>query len=537
MKRTQWLIATAFILAFAPWQVQADVRLSDIFKDNMMIQRDQPVAVWGWAASGESVTVTLAGKEASATADEKGRWSIKLAALKSGENLELKVSGKNSITLTNLIVGDIWLCAGQSNMQMGLGECWYIADDIKNADLPQIRRIRINWGKSDKPQDDVSVASPWQVCTPQTAGGFSAVGFYFAREIAQKTGVPIGILDAGWNGTAIEPWTSPEGMEMVPELRQAVADVKNGTSFYPTDQMARALDETERWIATARKTLAKGELITSSPTNIPWHPDFSDDRSIFMGAVTGGRSSWNCIFNATIRPLGKFPIKGALWYQGETNGNEDESYYDKMRALVSGWRKLWSIGDFPFYFVQLARYQGVNEDPAGGDGWARVRCAQTKSLKIPHTGMAVTIDTDADLHPKNKYDVGLRLSRWALVNDYGQKNMEVSGPLFREMKVEGGKIRLKFDHTGAGLMVGKKKDGREPVAEDKDGKLKRFSIAGADKKWFWADAVIDGATVVVSSPDVKAPVAVRYAFSQNPDGANLYNKDGLPASPFRTDSW
>ena len=211
-----------------------------------------------------------------------------------------------------------------------------------------------------------------------------------------------------------------------------------------------------------------------------------------------------------------------------------------MKNLISGWRKLWKQGDFPFYFVQLASYQGVSEEPAGGNGWAKLREAQTKSLTIPNTGMAVILDTvpfpeAGDIHPKNKFDVGLRLARWALARDYGQK-LEVSGPLFKALKIEGGKARLAFDHLGGGLMVAHK-IGRSPAVEDARGKLKRFAIAGADKQRFWADAVIVNNTITVSSPSVPAPVAVRYAYQMNPDGANLYNRDGLPASPFRTDAW
>jgi sialate O-acetylesterase len=247
------------------------------------------------------------------------------------------------------------------------------------------------------------------------------------------------------------------------------------------------------------------------------------------------------MYNAMVAPIVRFPIKGALWYQGESNGGEGVTYYDKMRALIGGWRKVWGQGDFPFYFVQLASYQAVSEDPAGGSGWAKLREAQTKSLTIPNTGMAVIIDTVPlaerdDIHPKNKYDVGTRLALWALGRDYGQKQLEVSGPLFKALRIEGGKARLAFDHSGTGLMVGKK-EGRTPTVENKGGKLKSFAIAGADKKWVWAEAVIDGKTVTVSSPQVKDPVAVRYAYQMNPDGANLYNREGLPASPFRTDDW
>jgi len=347
-------------------------------------------------------------------------------------------------------------------MEMSLGQCLGAADDIKAADLPKIRHIKINKVESAKPEADAPVAGPWQVCSPATAGGFTAAGFYFAREIQQKTKVPIGIIDDNWGGTRIEPWIAPE---------------------------------------------------------------------------SGGSSG---IYNAMVHPLLPLPIKGALWYQGESNGDEGDTYYDKMKALIGGWRTQWKQGDFPFYYVQLANFQAVSEEPAGGNGWAKLREAQTKSLTLPNTGMAVILDTvplaeAGDIHPKNKYDVGMRLARWALAHDYGQK-LEVSGPLFKVLKIEGGKVRLAFDHFGSGLMVGKK-EGRNPAVEDKQGKLKRFAIAGADKKWFWADAVIVDNTVTVSSPDVKEPVAVRYAYQMNPDGANLYNREGLPASPFRTDAW
>ena len=239
-----------------------------------------------------------------------------------------------------------------------------------------------------------------------------------------------------------------------------------------------------------------------------------------------------------IHQITRFPIKGALWYQGEANGGDGDIYTTKMQALIGGWRAAWKQGDFPFYFVQLATFLPPNENPAGGDGWAKIRCAQMKALAIPHTGMASAIDIgDAgNIHPTNKQDVGKRLALWALARDYGKPGIVPSGPLYQAMKIEGGKIRLAFDYVGSGLMVGKK-DGRQPTVEDPAGKLARFAIAGADKQWVWANAVIDDNAVVVSSDKVPNPVAVRYAFTTNTSGANLYNREGLPASPFRTDEW
>ena len=501
----------------------ADVRLPKIFTDNMMLQRDLPVRVWGWADAGEAVSVTLAGKNAATQANKNGQWAIELPAVKAGENLELTVKGKNTVTLKNVLMGDIWVCSGQSNMEMGLGGCLGFQDDLKAADFPKIRRIKFNHVQSGQPEADAPTATPWQVCSPTMDAGFTAVGFYFAREIHQKTGVPIGIIDANWGGTPIEPWVATEGLALVDALKPQFTAKQEALKAYRA-QLPKALTGLEEWIAQTRGDLASGAP-TSPPPAIPALPD-------------GG---WSGMYNAMIAPLVHFPIKGALWYQGESNGGEGDTYYDKMRALIGGWRQQWGQGDFPFYYVQLASYQAVSEDPAGGNGWAKHRMAQTKSLTIPNTGMAVIIDTVPlaerdDIHPKNKYDVGMRLALGALARDYGQKQVVVSGPIFKALKIEGGKARLAFDYTGTGLMVGKK-EGRSPALENKGGKLKQFAIAGEDKKWVWADAVIEGNTVSVSSPNVPAPVAVRYAFQMNPDGANLYNREGLPASPFRTDNW
>jgi sialate O-acetylesterase len=520
-RRLDRLLCAAAILTALP--ATAEVRLPKIFTDNMMLQRDLPVRVWGWADPGETVSVTLVGTTAATQADSKGQWSLEVPAIKAGENLDLTVKGNNSLTLKNVIVGDIWVCSGQSNMEMSLGGCLGAAEDIKAADLPRIRRIKFKRVQSGQAAADAPTASPWQVCAPASAAQFTAVGFYFAREIQQKTGVPIGIVDTNWGGTRIEPWVAPCGLELVSELQPALLAKQEAVKVYQA-QLPAALTQMEAWIAETRSLLANGTP-TNPPPAIPTPPD-------------GG---WSGLYNAMIHPLVRFPIKGALWYQGEANGSEGETYYDKMRALVGSWRKQWGQGDFPFYFVQLASFQGVTEDPAGGDGWANLREAQTKSLAIPNTGMAVITDTvplaqSGNIHPLNKYDVGLRLALWALGRDYGQKQLEVSGPLFKSLKIEGGKARLEFDHTGSGLMIGKK-EGRDPALETKQEKLKRFALAGADRKWFWADAVIDHNTVTVASPEVKEPVAVRYAYQMNPDGANLYNREGLPASPFRTDAF
>jgi len=519
----------AFLTAYAI-PAMADVRLPAFFSDNMMLQRNQPVHIWGWANAGEVVRVTLAGKTAATNADEKGRWSVSLPALKTGENMELVVNGKNSLTLKNIIIGDIWICSGQSNMELVLNDCLGAADDIKTADLPKIRCIKINHEQAASPQVEASIAIPWQVCSPDTAGKFTAVGFYFAREIQAKANVPIGLVDVDWGATRIEKWIPTEGLELVAELKPDLTAQQDAMKAYRA-QMPKALSDLEAWIAEARSSLADGTEITLMPA-MPYNP---------TTPANPYGEGWSSMYNAMIHPLLRSPIKGALWYQGESNGNEGETYYNKMHALIGGWRKQWRQGDFPFYFVQLAPFQDVIEDPASGNDWAKLREAQRKSLSIPNTGMAVTIDTVPfaerdNVHPRDKYDVGLRLARWALNRDYGQTKSEVSAPLFKSLRIEGNKARIVFDHIGSGLMIGKK-EGRNPSVEDREGKLKSFAIAGADKKWHWAEAVIEKNTVVVSSPEVREPVAVRYAFQKNPDGANLFKGEGLPASPFRTDEW
>jgi len=502
--------------------VHADVRLPRFFTDHMMVQRDQPVRVWGWAEAGEAVRVSLAGKSAATTTGTDGRWKVELPALAVGEDLELTVQGTNTLTLRNLIVGDLWVCSGQSNMEMSLGGCLGDAEDRASAHFPKIRRIKFHHEQAGEPGVDAPTATPWQVCSPETVAGFTAVGFYFAREVHQQTGVPIGIIDSNWGGTPIEPWIAHAGLETVEALQPALvarqAEIKGFR-----EQLAGSLAGFEKWMAETRKNLAAGAA-TTPPPRLP-----------------DGIGSYSGMYNAMIHPVVQAPIKGALWYQGESNGGEGESYFHKMSALIGGWRKQWGVGDFPFYFVQLASFQDPIEDAAGGNGWARLREAQLKALALPNTGMAVITDTvpfaeRGDIHPRNKYDVGSRLARWALGRDYGKKEMVVSGPLFKALTILGAEARVAFDHTGSGLMAATK-DGRQPATEDARGKLQRFAIAGADQQWHWADARIDGATVVVSSPAVPQPVAVRYAFEMNPEGANLYNREGLPASPFRTDSW
>lgn len=351
------------------------------------------------------------------------------------------------------------------------------------------------------------------------------MGYFFGRKIHLDTKVPIGLLGTNWGGTRIEPWTPPIGFQQVPQLK----DLANLTA----SDDPRSREGKVRWGAFLKRVQAWTEQVQKAIDNgtaLPKQPESP-------GSTNASHPT--SIYNAMVHGLAPYGVRGAIWYQGESNGNEGVEYFHKMQALIGGWRALWDQGDFPFYFyhVQLANWQQPTDDPAGGNGWARLREAQRQSLTISHTGMAVIIDIGEanDIHPRNKQDVGARLARWAL-RDVAKQDLVVSGPLFREVKQEDGRLRVLFDHTGDGLMIGKKQ-GLDPTKLDASGSLKRIAVAGKDRKWHWADTKIDGNSLVVWSDDVEQPVAVRYAYSMNPEGANLYNKEGLPASPFRSDDW
>jgi sialate O-acetylesterase len=532
-------LLTAFVLVFSTMSTYADVTLNGVFAEHMVLQRDMPVAVYGTAEPGEQVTIAFAGQSKSATAGKDGAWSVKLDAMKvSAVPAAMTVSGKNKLTLNDILVGDVWVCSGQSNMEWVLGAC-NRPEDLKQANFPLIRLFQIRGVVSPNLRTEVS-CFPWAPCTPQSVENFPAVGFYFGRKVHQETGIPLGLIRSAQGGTAIEPWTPYAGLALIPELAKDKETLDQQLKTY-LEKLTGMQPKFDAYLTQARKALSSNAELPAPP-EFPAYP-------ISNNAPQG----WNCLYNGYIHPLTRFAIKGVLWYQGESNCYNADTYFQKQRALIGGWRKAWNQGDFPFYFVQLANY-GNPDTIAGADdgGWAKLRMAQLKSLAITNTGMAVAIEladigNPNDVHAKNKKDVGERLSLWALAKDYGKKNLVYSGPLYKSMKIEGSKIRITFDSVGSGLTVATKK-GYDPMVKEPQGSLKKFAIAGEDpsspggsavasRKWVWAEAVIDGKTVVVSSPSVPKPVAVRYAFASNPDGCNLYNNEGLPASPFRTDAW
>ncbi|HEX8889206.1 MAG TPA: sialate O-acetylesterase [Pyrinomonadaceae bacterium] len=628
--------------------------LHPLFTDDMVLQRRVKFPIWGWTSPGASVTVEFQGKSSTAVADAGGKWMARLGPFEAGGPFTLTVKGPQSVTLNNVLVGDVWLASGQSNMEMGLTKVANADEEVAHANYPMIRLYSVPKVISATPQ--TTIKARWQVCTPASVaeggwGGFSAVAYFFGRRLQQELNVPIGLIHSSWGGTVAEGWVSEEALSTMPDFVPAIkalaqtmndpvgggpADIdkqmdewwtKNDPGSANPPGWAAVSVETTEW-KTAKLPQAWEDAALPGFDGVVWYrktfelpSDWAghdltlslgpiDDRDttfvngVKVGAMnqydtpriykigaslvhpgantiavrvldTGGAGGfwgtpdqmkiapaeksaaaislagdWSyrpsvsiekveappaftsnnlglvlARYNGMIAPLIPFAIKGAIWYQGESNVGRAEQYKKVMATLIQDWRARFQVGDFPFLIVQLANFMTRRDVPTDSE-WARLRDSQLYiSEHVQHSGLAVTIDIgDAkDIHPKDKQDVGNRLALEALRVAYDKK-IESSGPIYRSMKVEGDTIRISFDHTDGGLMT---KDGD---------KLVGFAIAGEDRHFVWADAVIKGKDVVVSSPEVKKPVAVRYAWADNP-ASNLYNKEGLPASPFRTDDF
>jgi sialate O-acetylesterase len=514
MKRLMslWIVGAAFIAS-------AEVRLPGVFSDHMVLQREREVPVWGWAEPGTRVTVTFGEKRAHAVADARGTWKVLLPAMKAQATpQDLVVEGRETIRVTDVLVGDVWLGSGQSNMEMPVRDIDSSKEEIASANHPLIRLFTVP--RNEKNQVAVDVPSSWVVCKPESVPSFSAVLYLFGREIQTAAQIPVGLIHSSVGGTRIELWTAPEGLVAEPAFAGMTNNIQHAEKVF-RDSLPARLEDIEAWLPKARSALAKGERVPMMP-DWPQHPN----------------PNVASLYHSMIFPLLPFPLRGVVWYQGEWNGGENEVYVQRMRALIAGWRAVWKKPDMPFYYVQLARMPQKDCVPWQGDGLAPTREAQRKSLAIPYTGMATIIDLEGSSgwHPANKQDVAKRLSLWALRNEYGQKDLVVSGPLYKTHSVEGASIRIRFDSVGSGLVIGAK-SGREAMKLTPDVPLRNFALAGADKRWFHAKAVLEGNDVLVSSPEVPSPVAVRYAYCQDPVGCNLFNKEGLPASPLRTDEW
>jgi sialate O-acetylesterase len=502
-------ILSLVLLLVSAGTVCADVKLPAVIGDNMVLQRGMEVPIWGWAEPGEMVHVNGSWRNLwwCRAADKDGKWMVRIdPPAKAGGPYEMTVRGKNTITIKNVLVGEVWVCSGQSNMQWSVRQSANVEQEIAAADYLNIRLFAVERKPAEQPQSDC--VGSWTLCSPQTVAGFSAVAYYFGRELHKELNVPVGLIHTSWGGTPAEAWTSKKTLELDPDFEPILKRYADVIAKYP-----EAKSEYEQKLKEWEKAVAGAKAEGKQPPQRP-HPPRGP----------GHKNNPSELYNAMIAPLIPYGIGGAIWYQGESNVGRAYQYRKLLPAMIQNWRDDWGQGDFPFLFVQLANFMAVNPEPVES-AWAELREAQLMTLALPKTGMAVIIDIGEanDIHPKNKQDVGKRLALWALAGSYGKK-LVYCGPVYKSMRVEGNKIVLHFDHVGGGLVAG----GGEL--------LKGFAIAGADRKFAWADAKIDGDAVVVSCDKVTKPVAVRYAWADNPV-CNLYNKEGLPASPFRTDGW
>ena len=505
------LIALA---AFMPLAAQADVRLPAVISDHMVLQQEIAVPIWGWADKGEEVTVSIAGQSMSVKAGADGKWMIKLDKLTSGGPHELLITGKNTLKITDVLIGEVWLGSGQSNMAMTVSRSKDFEAEQAAANLPHIRMFRESSGSATDPQETGS--GKWEVCSSESVGAFSATAFFFGREIHKSLKLPVGLINSSVGGTPIEAWTSLPAQKSLSELKPLFARWENATATYDPEKAKTQYDKAfAEWRTAAKKARDDGKQLPRPP-----QPPVNPRRNSHHPAV---------LFNGKIAPLVPYAIRGAIWYQGESNANSSrdgsspENYGLQLRTLIADWRGRWGQGDFPVAWVQLPLFQKPQVEPVEETGWTIIREQMLKTLKVPNTGMAITLDLGEanDIHPRDKQGVGKRLAQWALAKVYNQKNVVASGPLPDGYEIDGEEVVLSFRYA-AGLQA----SGEE---------LKGFAIAGADQKWYPAKARIDGEEVVVWHPDVKQPKAVRYAWADNPD-ANLINGAGLPASPFRTDA-
>ena len=628
-----------------------EVVLPSLFTDNMVLQQNELSSIWGTAIPKRKVTIDFNGSKKTAVADKNGEWMIKLNPGAAGGPFEMLVFGVDTIALKNVMVGEVWVCSGQSNMEMplaGWGQVLNYEEEIAQANFPNLRLFQVKHATALNSRDDVE-AGPWQECSSETVPLFSAVAYFLGRELIEELDVPIGLIHTSWGGTIAEAWTAPDFLLEMADFSEAmkrqnilaatedsqrvdfetqmkewnaavdaiVAKVQEGAPALEEVSLDDSKWKTMRvpilWesaglpgfdgIVWFRKTIelseaqASGECVVSlgpiddqditfvngekiGATDLYNEPrDYTVRAGVFKpgknviavrvldtgggGGIWGDASqmSLKCasgsaislagdwkykkgpslaeapprpqspdnpnrpavLYNAMLEPLMPFTIRGAIWYQGESNAGRAYQYRELFPTMITSWREHWGVGNFPFYFVQLANWRQRREFPVDSD-WAELREAQMLTLSLPNTGMAVAIDIGdaADIHPKNKQDIGLRLALNALAQVY-DKEFVYSGPMYRSFNVENDKIRLEFDHVAEGLVA-------------KGGVLTGFAIAGADSQFIWANAEIDGETIIVSSPNVEKPIAVRYAWADNPL-CNLYNSANLPASPFRTDDW
>ncbi len=536
MKQTRRLVPLlACSLLAAVWlapRAGADVTLPAIFSDHMVLQADAPVPVWGWAEPGEKVSVTVAGQTKEATAGGNGKWMVKLDPLQCGEATAMTVKGRNTLTLHDVLVGEVWLGSGQSNMAMTVNRARDFEQEKAVASLPKLRHFRESSSASPTPQEKGK--GQWELCSPETVGGFSATAYFFGRELHQKLGVPVGLINSSVGGTPVESWTSQSAQKNLVDLKTLFESWEKKQAAWDPEKAKAAYQKQQ---AAHKEAVAKAKADGSKPSRPPRAP------------IEPRLDPWKPgnLFNGKIAPLIPYAIRGAIWYQGEANAGMGQLYHLQLSTLVKDWRARWGEGEFPFAWVQLPNFRAAQKEPVEDSGWVLVREGMLKTLELPRTGMAVTTDIGEadDIHPKNKQEVGKRLAMWALADVYKKEGVASCGPIACGHTINGSEVTITFKHTDGGLVV---KIGGSLVTPREDwphttlpenagfGQIRGFAVAGEDKQWHRATAKIVGNTVIVSSPDVKQPVAVRYAWAENPD-CNLFNRAGIPASPFRTDDW
>ncbi len=478
--------------------LRADVKPNGLFRDGAVLQQGIKLPVWGTAADGEKITVKFQGQTVTTVAKD-GRWQVWLKPLKSGGPFTLEITGNNNVTINDVLVGEVWLCSGQSNMAFQLHRANNAADIIPAARDTQLRLFTVPHDAPDVPNTDVN--GKWSDVTPESVSNFSAVAYFFGRDLRAALKVPVGLISSSVGGTPAEAWTSHGTLAGDADLKKILARHKEAVEKYdPEAAAARQKKAMEKHKQVAAAAKAEGKPVPKAP-KLQDNPERSHSRP-------------SALYNGMIAPLEPYGIAGVIWYQGEANYARATEYQKLFPAMIGDWRKAWNEGDFPFLFVQIAPFERITPE---------IREAQLLSWqKVPHTAMAVITDVgeEHDIHPTKKEPVGARLALAARAVAYGEK-IEYSGPVYDSMKVRGNEVVLSFKHNGGGLMA-------------KGGDLKGFTIAGDDGKFTPASAKIEGNTVVVSSPSVSKPVAVRYGWANTPD-VNLFNKEGLPATPFRTD--
>ena len=491
---------------------EAELKLPAIVGDQMVLQQKQANPIWGWDQPGTEVKVSFGDQSKSAKADATGRWSVKLDPMPaSADGAVLTISGTSKRELQDVVVGEVWMCSGQSNMAWPVANDWKFEVESLASNHPGIRLISVPQVGTQEMQSDFN--GKWEAATPESVKNFSAVGFFYGRYLHEILGVPVGLIDNAWGGSAAEAWIRRDTIEKDDRFKALIDDWKQREELAQSDEAKEKHEQVmKKWKERVAKAKAEGKAPPRAPRGPSWQ-------------LKGNQRPGN-IFAGVVHPTLGYGIKGVIWYQGESNSRRAWEYRELFPFMIEQWRKEWGQGDFPFYWVQLADFRDEQPEP-GESTWAELREAQTGTMKLPNTGEAVIIDLGegSDIHPKNKYDVAARLVRWALANDYGFEGIEPRSPRYQGVEITGNKATLSFDHVGGGLRT---VDTR--VVEG-------FAICGEDRQWVWAQAKITGNDKIqVWADGVEKPVAVRYAWADNPV-CNVYAKNGLPLTPFRTDDF